>query len=175
MFQPRSNLADFARHRPIQAFDLGTGLQIDNTMTEQIQRFLAYLLRIVPGFQHTALVQLIPNLIQFMHKLVIRFAHLEVFIHFGKRSCFQHFKYQNGMMGSQRTPAFRYDVRMRDTVLVTGIDHCRNRVVYIFLDGIIDAALAIGRTSTIIIDSQSATNIHKLDIEAHRMQLYIKL
>ena len=79
------------------------------------------------------------------------------------------------MMGSQRTPAFRYDVRMRDTVLVTGIDHCRNRVVYIFLDGIIDAALAIGRTSTIIIDSQSATNIHKLDIEAHRMQLYIKL
>ena len=175
MFQTGGDLADLTRHRPIQALDLGTSLQIDNTMTEQIQRLLAYLLRIVPGFQHTTLVQLIPNLIQFMHKFMVGFTHFKVFIHFGKRSCFQHLKYQNGMMGSQRTPALRYDIWMRDAVLVTDIDHCGNRVIHIFLDRIIDTALAIGRTGTVVIDSQPAANIHKLDIEAHRVQLHIEL
>ena len=124
MFQAGSDLADLARHRPIQPLDLGAGLQIDNAMTEQIQCLLAYLLRIVPGFQHTALIQLIPNFIQFLHKLMVGFTHFEVFIHFGKRSSFQYFKYQNRMMGCQRTSALRYNIRMRDAVLITDIDHC---------------------------------------------------
>ena len=143
MFQSGNNLVDFARNRPIQAFDLCACLQIDDAMTEQVERLLPNLLRIVPGFQHSGLIQLIPNLVQFTNQLMVGLAHLEILIHFRQSRRFQHFENQNRMMGSQRTAALGNDVRMRNAILIAGIDQRRNRVVDIFLNRIVDAALSL--------------------------------
>ena len=64
---------------------------------------------------------------------------------------------------------------MRNTILIAGIHESRDRVIDIFLNRIIHATFTAGRTGTVIINSQSASNIDKLHIKAHRMKLYIKL
>ena len=79
-----------------------------------------------------------------MHKLMVGFAHFEVFVHFGERGRFQHLKYQNGMVGRQRASALRYDIRMRDTIFIAHVYQRRDRVVYILLNGIVYATFAIG-------------------------------
>ena len=79
------------------------------------------------------------------------------------------------MMGGQGTSRFRNNIRLRNIVLHTSIHQCRNRVVYIFLYRIVHTALARRRASPVIIDSQSASDIDKIDIETHIMKLYIKL
>ena len=61
MFQTAGNLINLTCNRPIQTLDLCTGFQIYDSMTEQVQRFLSDLLRIVPCFQHLILIQRIPD------------------------------------------------------------------------------------------------------------------
>jgi arginine decarboxylase len=56
--------------------DLKTRAQI-----ERIQRFFTNLLSIMPCFQHTALIQVIPNLKKFLHEFMIVCTHLKVFVH----------------------------------------------------------------------------------------------
>ena len=61
MLQTAGNLINLTCNRPIQTLDLCTGFQIYDSMTEQVQRFLSDLLRIVPCFQHLILIQRIPD------------------------------------------------------------------------------------------------------------------
>ena len=63
MFQAFGNLINLTCDRPVQAFNLCTSFQVDNSVTEQIQRFLTNLLRIMPCLQHFILIQRIPNAI----------------------------------------------------------------------------------------------------------------
>ena len=65
VFQARCNLVNLTCNRPVHTFNLCTCLQIDNTVAEQVQRFFTNLLSIMPCLQHTALIQVIPNLIKF--------------------------------------------------------------------------------------------------------------
>ena len=64
---------------------------------------------------------------------------------------------------------------MRNTVLIAGIDQSRYRVVHILLNGIIHATFTVGRTRSVIIHTQTAADIHKLDFESHAVQLHIEL
>src|ERR1035437_7264445 len=79
------------------------------------------------------------------------------------------------MMRSQGTSRFSYNIRMRNIIFITNINKCADRVIYIFLNGIIYAALAIGRTGSIVIHSKTAPDINKFHIETQTPQLYIKL
>ena len=81
MLQTRCNLVNLTCNRPVHTFNLCTCLQIDNTVTEQVQRFFTNLLGIMPCLQHTALIQVIPNLIKFLYELMIVCTHLKVFVH----------------------------------------------------------------------------------------------
>ena len=144
-------------------------------MAEQIKGFLAYLLRIVPCFQHSVLIQCIPDSVQFLKQFMIFLRHLLIIIPFGQGRSLQHFKNEYRVMCRQSAPAFSNDIGMGNAVLVTGIDKRGNRVVHIFLDGVVHAPFAIGRTRTVIIHTQTTAYIHKFHFETHGMQLYIEL
>ena len=144
-------------------------------MAEQVERFFTDLLRIVPGFQHPILIQRVPNAIKFLHQLMVFLCYFFIIIPFGQSGGFQHFKNKYGMMGSQCTSAFRNNIGMGNTILITGIYQSGNRVIHIFLNGIIDATFATGRACSIVIYAQATTNIHEFDFESHSMKLHIEL
>ena len=64
---------------------------------------------------------------------------------------------------------------MRNSILVTGIHQRRDRVIHILLNRVVHTALTIGRAGSVVIHTQTSADIHKLHLEAHHMQLYIKL
>ena len=64
---------------------------------------------------------------------------------------------------------------MRNSILVTGIHQCRDRVIHILLNRVVHTAFTIGRTSSVVIHTQTATDIHKFHIKSHHMQLHIEL
>ena len=78
-------------------------------------------------------------------------------------------------MGSQCTSAFRNNIGMGNTILITGIYQSGNRVIHIFLNGIIDATFATGRARSIVIYAQATTDIHEFYFESHSMKLHIEL
>ena len=175
VLQTTGNLINLTRNRPIQTLNLCTGFQIYDSMTEQVQRFLPDLLRIMPCFQHLVLIQCIPDTIQFLHQFMSIRSNLFLVIPFGQGSSFKYLKDKNGMMCRQCTSTLRYDIRVWDAIFIAHVHQSRNRVVYIFLNGIIHATFTIRRTGSVIIHSQSTTNIDKFDVESHRMQLHIEL
>ena len=78
-------------------------------------------------------------------------------------------------MGSQCTSAFRNNIGMGNIIFITGIYQSGNRVIHIFLNGIIDATFAAGRACSIVIYAQTTTDIHEFDFESHSMKLHIEL
>ena len=166
---------DFVADAPIHRLNLGTRLQIHNTMREEIEHLLTNLLCIVPVFQHIAGRQVVPNLVEVFHQLVRILVGLKLLGHLRQRGRFQHVDDEHRMVSSQRASALRNDIGMRQVVLVGSIDEGVDTVVDILLNGVVDAALARRRTCAVIIDAQSAATIHEIDVIAHLVQLDIEL
>ena len=144
-------------------------------MTEQVKCFFPNLLRIMPCFQHLILVQRIPDTVQFLHKLMCIRSDFLFIIPFRKSSCFEHLEDQDRVMSRQCPAALGNDIRMWDAVFIADIYQCRNGVIHIFLNGIVYTTFTIGRTGSVIINAQSAADVHKLHIESHRVKLHVKL
>lgn len=142
MLHAAGNGVDFAADTPVEFLYLCTRIQVDDAMAEKVECLFAYLLRIVPRFQHTALAQIIPDVIQFLHQFVSILSRFPVVVHFGQGSRFQHFEDKHGVMGSQAASRFGNDIGMREPVFVGNIDESRHHIVDIFLDGIVDGAFA---------------------------------
>ena len=121
MLQPACNLVHLAHNRPVKTLNLCTCFQIHDSMTEQVERFFTDLLCIVPGFQHSILIQCVPNTIKFLHQFMVFLSYFLLIIPFGQSGGFQHFKNKYGMMGSQCTPTFRNNIGMGNIILITGI------------------------------------------------------
>ena len=175
MLQAACNLIHLTHNRPVKTLNLCTCFQIHNSMTEQVERFFTNLLCIVPGFQHLILIQCIPNAIKFLHQFMVFLGYFFIIVPFGQSGGFQDFKNKYGMMGSQCTSAFRNNIGMGNIILITGIYQSGNRVIHIFLNGIIDATFAAGRACSIVIHSQATTDINKFHLESHRVKLHIEL
>ena len=47
-----NQFTDFVGYAPIEAFDLGAGLEVDDAVAEEVERLVAYVLRVVPVFEH---------------------------------------------------------------------------------------------------------------------------
>ena len=175
MLQAACNLVHLTHNRPVKTLNLRTCFQIHNSMTEQVERFFTNLLCIVPGFQHLILIQCIPNAIKFLHQFMVFLSYFFIIVPFGQSGGFQHFKNKHGMMGSQCTSAFRNNIGMGNIIFITGIHQSGNRVIHIFLNGIIDAAFAAGRACSIVIYAQATTDINEFYFESHRVKLHIEL
>ena len=84
MLQVLCQGVDLMANAPVHGLDLGTCLQIHDTMREQVQHLLTYLLSIVPVLQHIAGRQVIPDIIQILHQLMTVLVGLEILIHLGQ-------------------------------------------------------------------------------------------
>ena len=80
MLQAGSYLMDFAGDGPIQTFDLRTCLQVHNSVAEEVERFFAYLLGVMPSLQHPVLIQLIPYLVELPHQFMVIFGYFNIVI-----------------------------------------------------------------------------------------------
>ena len=79
------------------------------------------------------------------------------------------------MVCRYRAAAFGNYVGVRYAVLVGCIYHSVNSVVHILLNGVVHTALAARRACTVVINSQAATYVGELHLEAHFVQLNIEL
>ena len=55
---------------PVHRLNLGARLQVDNTMSKQVEHLFTYLLGIVPVFQYVAGRQVVPNLVEVLYQLM---------------------------------------------------------------------------------------------------------
>ena len=92
-----------------------------------------------------------------------------------KRCGLKNFNNQNRVMGSQRPARFGYDIRMRYIVFIARVNKCADWIIYILLYCIINTALAVRRACTIIVNSQSASDIDKFNVKSKLAELNIKL
>ena len=171
----RGNLAHLAGHRPEQLFDLSPGAQVEQSQTEEVERFLANLQGIVPRLEQTRLVHVVPYLIELVDQFVRVLAQLFLLVPDGERGRLEHLEYQHRVVGGKRAPRLGDDVGLGQVVLHAGIDQRRNRVVYILLYRVVHAALARRGARAVVVDAQAAAYVDKLDVEAHVLELYVEL
>ena len=84
MLQVLGQRIDFVTNAPVHGLNLGTRLQVHDTMCEQVEHLFPDLLGIVPVFEHIAGREVIPDLIEVLHQLVRVLVGLEFLRHLGQ-------------------------------------------------------------------------------------------
>ena len=175
MLQALRHLVYLTGDRPVETLDLRARLQVDDAVAEEVECLLAYLLRVVPGFEHAALVEVVPDVVQLLHQLVVVGADLPLLVHLGQARRFEHLEDEHRVVGGQGASALGDDVRVGDVVLVGDVDKGRYGVVDVLLDGVVHAALAARRACPVIVHAQASADVDELHVEAHGVQLHIEL
>ena len=160
---------------PVHRLDLRTCLQVDDTVTEEVEDLLTYLLGIVPVLEYIAWREVVPYLIEVFHQLVGVLVGLKLLGHLWQRGCLQYIDDEYGVVGSQRATALRDDIGVGQLVLVGGIHKGIDTVVDILLDGVVHRTLTRWRTCSVIVDTQSTSTVHEVYVIAHLVQLDIEL
>ena len=76
-------------------------------------------------------------------------------------------------MSDNGPPAFADDLRMRHLFLITNLPDVKNDVVGVLLQGVIGRTVK-GRPASIVIDTQTAADIQRLDDKTHLAKLGVK-
>ena len=79
------------------------------------------------------------------------------------------------MVGCQRAAALGDDIGLTQIVFLAGVDEGRHGVVGILLNRIVHRALAGTAAGAVIVDTQAAADVDKVDVEAHLRELDIEL
>ena len=175
MLHVLGKVVDLVAYAPVHRLNLGTSLQIYDTMREELQCLVANLLSIVPVFQHVARIQIIPYLIKVLHQLVVGFLRLKLLWHFRQGSSLQHINYQYGVVGRERAATLGDEVRMLDIVFVGCINESIDTVVHILLDRVVYGTLAAGRAGAVVINAKTTTAIYEIYIVAHLVEVDVEL
>ena len=69
---------------PVHALYLGSCLEVNKSVGEEVETLLAYLLRIVPILEHRPLVEVVPDVVEVFHELVAVLVRLIFFRHLRK-------------------------------------------------------------------------------------------
>ena len=160
---------------PIEGLDLGTCLEVDDAVAEEVECFLADVFGIVPVLEERARGELVPYLRQVVHQLVVFRSGLEVLGHLRGRDALQHVDDEHAVVSCERASALRDDVGVGDVCLVGCLDEGVDAVVDVFLDAVVHATLAIAGACAVVVDAQAAAAVHELDAEAHGMELHVVL
>ena len=88
----------------------------------------------MPVFQHCALVQVVPDVVEILDELVVGVGRLKLLAHLGQRSRLQHIDHEHRVVSRQRPSALCDEVRVGDAVLVGCVDKGVDAVVNILLD-----------------------------------------
>ena len=129
-------------HAPEHALDLCACLKVNDTVAEELECLLAYLLCIVQCLEHIALVKVAPNLVELLCKVVVVGCNLPILVHLWKGCCLEHLKDEYRVVCRYRASALCDDVGVGDTVLVGCINHGVDGVVHVLLDRVVHTALA---------------------------------
>ena len=78
-------------------------------------------------------------------------------------------------MGSERTSTLVDDVGMLQLILVAGVDKGVHCIVDIFLDAVVHRVAAGTVARAVIVNAQSAANVHQFDVIAQFAELHIEL
>ena len=70
MLQALGEGMDLMTDAPIHGLHFGTGSQVYDTMTEQVEDFFPDLFGIMPVFEYVAGREVVPDLIEVLHQLV---------------------------------------------------------------------------------------------------------
>ena len=136
-------VGDFVRDAPIEAFDVSTGFKVNDTVAEEVERFVADILCVVPVFEHGARGEFVPNLREVAHKLVVALGWLEVLGHVRHRGAFEHVEDKHGVVRRQRAAAFGDKVGVGDIVFVGCVGKGIDAVVHVFLDRIVHRTFGV--------------------------------
>ena len=175
MLETLCQSVNLVTNAPIHGLHLSTRLQIYNTMRKQIEHLFTDLLSIVPVFQHIARREVVPYLVQVLHQLMTVLVGFELLRHLRQRSSLQNVNHQYRMVSSQRTPALRDQVRMRNTILIGHINESINTVVDILLNAVVHRTLRTGRACAVVVNTESTATIHEINVITHLVELHIEL
>ena len=70
MLQTLGEGMNLVTHAPVHRLHLSTGLQVDDTMREEVEHFLTDLFGIVPVLKHITRREVVPDIIEVLHQLV---------------------------------------------------------------------------------------------------------
>ena len=142
MLQAVGYLVHFTHDAPVEALYLGARLEIYQSMTEEVERLIAYLLGIMPSLQQSALPQGVPDLVKLLQQFVLIAAHHLIVVPRRQGGRLIDLENQHRVVCSQCASALCDDVGVWDVILVAGIYHRRYSIVHVLLDGVVHAALA---------------------------------
>ena len=92
---------DLVAHAPVHGLYLRPCLQINNAVGEEVEHLLAYLLGVVPVFEHVARRQVIPYLIKVFYQLMGFLIGFELLRHLGQRGRLEHVDDEHRVVGCQ--------------------------------------------------------------------------
>ena len=84
MLQVLGQRIDFVTNAPVHGLNLGTRLQVHDTVCEQVEYLFPNLLCIVPVFKHIAGREVVPDFVEVFHQLVRVLVGLEFLRHLGQ-------------------------------------------------------------------------------------------
>ena len=175
MLHVLGKIVNLMAHAPVHCLNLCTGLQIYDTVREELQCLVANLFGIVPILQHVAGIQVVPYLIEVLHQLVVSLLCFKLLWHFRQGSSLQHINHQYGVVGRERAATLSDEVRMLDIVLVGCINECIDTIVYILLDRVVYRAFTAGRTGAVVIYAKTTATIYEIYIVAHLVEVDVEL
>ena len=158
---------DFMAYAPVHALNLGTGLEVYDAMREELEGLVAYLLGIMPVFEHILGVEVVPYLVEVLDQLVVGVLGLKLLGHLGQAGGLEHVDNQYRVVCRERPAALGDDVGMGYVVLVGCVDEGIDTVVDILLDRVVDRALAVGRAGAVVVHSQSAATVDEVHVVPH--------
>ena len=166
---------DFPAHTPVHALYLGPCAQVYDAVAEEVECLLAYLLSIVPVFEHGSGIEIVPDVVEVFHQLVVGLLGLKLLWHLRQRSRLEHVDDEHGVVGRQRASALGDDVGMGDVVLVGCIDKGVDAVVHVFLNGVVHRTLTRRRACSVVVHPEAAPTVHKVYVIAHLVQVDVEL
>ena len=90
VFHVLCQIVNLMAYTPVHGFYLGSCLEVDDAMREEFQSLVAYLLSVVPVFEHIAWVQVVPDIIQVFYQLVVFFLGLKLLGHLWQRGSLEY-------------------------------------------------------------------------------------
>ena len=170
------NHIHLASNRPEQFFAQCTRAQIEQSEAKAVEGFVANLQGIVPVFQQARLIDFVVNFKEVFHQIVVGVGHRVLLVVPRGQSCrFEHFHHQHRMVGRERATRLADNVGMLNAMLVAHVHKGVDGIVGILLNGIIHRMTRHAIARTIIVYTQTAANVHKIDVETHSSELHIEL
>ena len=167
--------ADFVADAPVERFYLCAGLEVEESVSEQVEGLFADILCVVPVLEHGACGSLVPDVVEFVHQFVVALCRHEVFGHMRHPDRFEDFEDEYGMVCGEGASALGDDVGVGYSVFVRRLGKGVDDVVDILLYAVVDRRFGVAAACPVIVHAQSASAVDEFDAEVHFPQLHIVL